>query len=187
MRMPRPHGMIRGMIGVAVAVIGLNVGEANASATLPMHHCVSDPSGRIDFQGHLGSAGGPSTVRIFRTSDASDYYLFGLQAELETGAPTPAPVTTVEDAQRLLSVVRKIPAMLANASVAQIVDGSFTCLGFAPGRYSFLAEVHGNGASPNDPPLGISYYRADLDVSSVTRRAVVVVQGFHRIGTNPPE
>jgi hypothetical protein len=158
---------------------------ATPTAALPVHRCVRDPNGKIDFQGRLGSAGGTSTVRIFRTSDASDFYLTGMESALGGGqAPT---VSTIAEAQDVLSVAQKIPAMLADASVAQISGGSFSCLGFAPGRYTFLAEVHGNGARPSDPPLGISYYRADVDASSLTHRALVVVQGFHRIGTNPPE
>ena len=175
----------------SVALCGAQrFGDAYAAQTLtapPMHRCIADSNGRIDFEGRLGSAGGPSTVRIFATSEASDFYLNGLQSELGNGAqPTPA-VRTVEAAENLLRITQKIPLMLANASLAQIVDGKFTCLGFAPGRYSFLAEVHGNGARASDPPLGISFYRADVDVSSLTRHAVVVIQGFRRIGTDPPE
>jgi hypothetical protein len=179
-----------GVAGALSLIFSAGLRSANAATPAPaaaLHRCVADPNGKIDFQGHLGAAGGPSIVRIFSSSEASDFYLNGFQSVLGTGAQPTAPVTTVAEAEKLLRLARKVPAMLAGAYVAPIGNGNFSCLGFAPGRYSFLAEVHGNGARAGDPPLGITYYRADVDVSSLTRRAIVVVQGFRRIGTYPPQ
>jgi hypothetical protein len=67
-----------------------------------------------------------------------------------------------------------------------LVRGAFSCRGFEPGRYIFVAQVQGGGVVAGDGGSGTAYYRADADVSSLERRALVVVDGFRRIGSYPP-
>ncbi len=76
--------------------------------------------------------------------------------------------------------------MLAAAHTAPFVAGSFKCLGFAPGRYIFLSAIYDGKGHVGDAPGGIVYYRADVDVSAIKRRSIVVVRGFRKIGSYPP-
>jgi hypothetical protein len=148
--------------------------------------CIADPSGPIDFEGRVGVAGGVSNVKIFRWSDAAEFYVDNIASQLGSAGPTQQHVDSLADLQNLGRLANQIPGALAQAHTAQLVAGNFRCLGFAPGRYIFLSQVYGGGGEPGDAPAAIGYYRADVDVSTLTRHATVVVRGFRRIGSYPP-
>ncbi|MBD5633650.1 MAG: hypothetical protein IAI49_04140 [Candidatus Eremiobacteraeota bacterium] len=131
-------------------------------------------------------AGGTSTVKIFRWSDAAEFYVDNIASQLGSAGPTPQRVESLADLQNLQRLAYQVPGTLAAAHTAQLVAGNFHCIGFAPGRYIFLSEVYGGGAEAGEAPAAVGYYRADVDVSDVKRHATVVVRGFHRIGSFPP-
>jgi hypothetical protein len=151
---------------------------------------VGSTDGKIDFRGHLASAQFGSSVQIFAWSDGAQAYADNLAAQLgpksatSTGSST-AP--TIADLQAATTRAMQVPAAIASASTASFVGGDFSCSGFNPGRYLFLAQVQGGPAQAGASKALITYYRADVDVSSVHRRATVVVSGFRRIASYPPQ
>ena len=167
----------------AQAMLPKGAGPAGPPPTAP---CSADPTAPIDFQGTLGHASGSSSVKIFQASDVADFYLGTIASKYGSGPQTQPSVSTIAELQQVERNVERIPALLASAHTAGLSAGNFKCIGFAPGRYVFFAQVYGSGAQAQDSPGGITFYRADVDVSSLRRHAIVVVRGFRRIGAYPP-
>jgi len=182
---------LRSAIAVAAIVYGLFVTEpvraqSKAPPLPPTFTCIADPSGIIDFQGQLGTAGGTSNVKIFPSTDTSELYVDSISSQLGTDTAVQKRITSVSELNDIVRREEKIPAMLAQAHTAAVVAGNFKCLGFSPGRYIFLSEIYGGRGHVGDGQSAIVYYRADVDVSSIKHHAIVVVRGFRRIGSYPP-
>ncbi|MBD5655580.1 MAG: hypothetical protein IAI50_10455 [Candidatus Eremiobacteraeota bacterium] len=161
-----------------------------APAGPPVSACVGSPDGKIDFRGHLAAASFGSSIQIFTWSDGAQAYVDNLAAQL---GPRSAPSTgssaapTIADLEAATARAIQVPAVLASASTASFVGGDFSCSGFSSGRYIFLAQVQGGPGQAGVSKSLITYYRADVDVSTVRRRATVVVNGFRRIASYPPQ
>jgi hypothetical protein len=174
-----------------IASLGIAHSAASASpASLggpPVNECVANSDGKIDFRGQLGHAGGLSFVQIMPDSEGAEFYADNLARNVGgTSGGTASAPRSLDELQAFQSRASKVPSALAAAAVAMLVHGAFSCRGFEPGRYIFLAQVQGGGVVAGDGGSSTAYYRADADVTSIQHRALVVVDGFRRIGSYPP-
>jgi hypothetical protein len=169
-------------VGAASAANTMGPNTAVAPA-IALPTCINDARGYAALQGYLRlkqqSQPVQSIVQIFPQSEATDYYMDGLERRLSgrpavTGAEQPRNPDVMSRTVRLMQSLTSLLSLSKYAFVA--ASGSFNCSGFLPGQYVLLGTVTASAVA------GTSYWRADVAIPAPNRRRIYVVPTFRLLG-----
>jgi hypothetical protein len=145
--------------------------------------CINDPRGLASLQGEFQQKQQPAPrltiVRVFPESDVTEFYMQGIEQQLSghPGSSATAQTNSSNDIAKIVQQMQSIATLLSSAKSAVVdTDGRFSCSGFLPGHYVFLAT----------PMTGQhSYWRSDAEIPGPNRRRAYVLPSFRYLGQAP--